>query len=185
MHLPLSLLITFFAYIDHRIFILFLSKIQTAIHKISQSSKMPSQTPEEMFADKSYDGWERLTPHQKVERMFSIHKSGHEQGEDVSFTVPFFFFCSHVQVRKERHVCSMLVTGSHKRPTNPLFLNSFLSHSRHLVLCKEKKKKKQYTANHLFGLCDINSYTSSASVQTSTKASSSSPSPHLPRQPLS
>ncbi|KAG9762620.1 hypothetical protein KCU73_g1824, partial [Aureobasidium melanogenum] len=43
---------------------------------------MPSQTPEEMFADKSYDGWEELSPRQKVERMFSIHKSGHEEGED-------------------------------------------------------------------------------------------------------
>lgn len=48
------------------------------------------QTPEDMFADKGYDGWDELSPRQKVERMLSIHKSGHE-GKDVSLPFPFCF----------------------------------------------------------------------------------------------
>lgn len=36
-----------------------------------------------MFADQGYEGWETLSPYQKVERMMAIHKSGHD-GEDVS-----------------------------------------------------------------------------------------------------
>lgn len=58
---------------------------------------MPSQTPEEMFADKSYEGWEELSPRQKVERMFSIHKSGREEeeeGEEVSLS----FCCFSISV---------------------------------------------------------------------------------------
>jgi hypothetical protein len=41
------------------------------------------QTPQTMFADQGYEGWETLSPYEKVERMMSIHKTGHE-GEDVS-----------------------------------------------------------------------------------------------------
>jgi len=41
------------------------------------------QSPDTMFADKGYGGWDKLSPYQKVERMMEIHKSGHE-GEDVS-----------------------------------------------------------------------------------------------------
>lgn len=68
------------------------------------------QTPEDMFADKSYDGWDKLSPRQKVERMLSIHKSGHEaEGEDVSSAVltPHTeilhdpFHCCHA-INKER-----------------------------------------------------------------------------------
>lgn len=47
-----------------------------------RKAPMP-QTPDSMFADKGYDGWENLSPREKVERMMEIHKSGHE-GEDVS-----------------------------------------------------------------------------------------------------
>ena len=42
-----------------------------------------SQTPQTMFADQGYEGWDKLSPYQKVERMMQIHKSGHD-GEDVS-----------------------------------------------------------------------------------------------------
>jgi hypothetical protein len=41
------------------------------------------QTPQAMSADQGYEGWETLSPYQKVERMMAIHKSGHD-GEDVS-----------------------------------------------------------------------------------------------------
>ncbi|KAI4725691.1 hypothetical protein E4T49_06570 [Aureobasidium sp. EXF-10728] len=46
------------------------------------------QTPKDMFADKGYEGWATLSPRQKVERMMSIHKSGHE-GED-RFSSPLY-----------------------------------------------------------------------------------------------
>ncbi|KAI4715840.1 hypothetical protein E4T48_07966 [Aureobasidium sp. EXF-10727] len=46
------------------------------------------QTPGDMFADKGYEGWATLSPRQKVERMMSIHKSGHE-GED-RFSSPLY-----------------------------------------------------------------------------------------------
>ena len=48
--------------------------------------QMP-QSPDTMFADKGYEGWDKLSAYQKVERMMEIHKSGHE-GEDVS--IPAF-----------------------------------------------------------------------------------------------
>lgn len=41
------------------------------------------QTPDTMFADKGYEGWDKLSAYEKVERMMGIHKTGHE-GEDVS-----------------------------------------------------------------------------------------------------
>lgn len=54
-----------------------------------------------MFADKGYEGWDKLSAYQKVKRMMEIHKSGHE-GEDVStptlFTLIFVFgfvFCMY------------------------------------------------------------------------------------------
>ena len=47
------------------------------------------QTPDTMFADKGYEGWDKLSPYQKVERMMEIHKSGHE-GEDVSDILVLF-----------------------------------------------------------------------------------------------
>jgi hypothetical protein len=46
------------------------------------------QTPQTMFADQSYEGWDKLSAYQKVERMMLIHKNGHE-GEEVSFTPPY------------------------------------------------------------------------------------------------
>lgn len=80
------------------------------IYQFINLAIMPSQTPEEMFADKSYDGWEELSPRQKVERMFSIHKSGHEEGEDVSFTVSISVFYVQPSVR-ERHNYPVLDTS--------------------------------------------------------------------------
>lgn len=46
------------------------------------------QSPDTMFADKGYEGWDKLSAYQKVERMMEIHKGGHE-GEDVSIPTPF------------------------------------------------------------------------------------------------
>lgn len=49
-----------------------------------------------MFADKGYEGWDKLSPYQKVERVMEIHKSGHE-GEDVSFL--------HISSYQQKHHC--------------------------------------------------------------------------------
>lgn len=97
------------------------------IHQFVNLARMPSQTPEEMFADKSYDGWEELSPRQKVERMFSIHKSGHEEGEDVSFTVSISVSYVQPSVR-ERHnypVCGYEYRS--REATKPLFLYTCFS----------------------------------------------------------
>ena len=45
-----------------------------------------------MFADKGYEGWDKLSAYQKVERMMEIHKSGHE-GEAVSTSTLSHSFC--------------------------------------------------------------------------------------------
>jgi hypothetical protein len=49
-----------------------------------------------MFADKGYEGWDNLSPYEKVERMMAIHKSGHE-GEDVSLN-HFILSCFSVSL---------------------------------------------------------------------------------------
>jgi hypothetical protein len=43
-----------------------------------------TRSPENMFSDTAYDGWEKLSAREKVERMLKIHKDQHEEGEDVS-----------------------------------------------------------------------------------------------------
>lgn len=63
-----------------------------------------------MFADKSYEGWEELSPRQKVERMLAIHKSGHEDGgEEVSFCFRFLsllFYPNCPQSTEKKTICS-------------------------------------------------------------------------------
>jgi hypothetical protein len=44
------------------------------------------QTPATMFADEHYEGWDKLSAYEKVERMMEIHKKSHE-GEEVSLTL--------------------------------------------------------------------------------------------------
>lgn len=41
------------------------------------------QSPADMFSDTVYEGWNKLSPQEKVERMLEIHKNGHE-GNEVS-----------------------------------------------------------------------------------------------------
>jgi hypothetical protein len=142
---------------------------------------MPSQTPEEMFADKSYDGWEELSPRQKVERMFSIHKSGHEEGEDVSFTVSISVFYVQPSVR-ERHnypVCGYEYRS--REATKPLFFYTcFPNPSRQNQYNCKVFMFLEYVETNLLLLLFF-----SASVQTSTKASTSSPLAHQHPQPPS
>lgn len=79
---------SFLALADHRIFLFVIQKYRQRFRNFL-TVPMP-QSPREMFADKGYEGWDELSPRQKVERMLAIHKSGHE-GEDVSLSLILFY----------------------------------------------------------------------------------------------
>lgn len=140
------------------------------------------QTPEDMFADKGYDGWHELSPRQKVERMLSIHKSGHE-GEDVSLLSIIFSKC-HVWIGIARF--SALVTHIHVYKTQLPPVDTI---TRLLVFpdLRIHSSRKTNTLKIYVGIykTDIDPSLSSASAQTSTKLSAFSMFPRLlPPLPL-